>query len=514
MNINGTNFEKATKKSNSIMKKYLGLFLVAGLGGMVALGINRLFIKENNSFFQEARMAKFASLTDIGGARPDFVEVAELVTPTVVFIKTIIEPQKSAQEESGQRQFNPFDFFNGPGFNFPQQQGTQMAQGSGVIISQDGFIVTNNHVVEGATKIKVVLNDKREYDAELIGRDKNTDLALLRIDEKNLPFAVVGNSDDVKVGQWALAVGNPFGLTSTVTAGIISAKGRNINIIGNRNPQAGEPNSYPIESFIQTDAAVNPGNSGGALVSTDGKLIGINTAIASQTGSYAGYSFAIPTNLMKKIIDDLTKYGKVQRGVLGIQIVDVNSDLADKENLKEVRGVFVRKVNQNSAAEDGGMKDNDVIVSIDGAKVNSVSDVQEKIGKRNPGDKVTVAVIRDGKEKNLEVVLKSIDGKTEINKGEKIESNKVLDCEFETVARDERMRLHLANGVRIKRVGEKSVLRKAGVPNGFIVTSIDKTAVTTVSDVKSALETKKGGTLLEGVNPDGSKGYYGFGIDK
>lgn len=488
------------------MKKYLGLFLVAGLGGLVALGINRLFLSETGTQFQEQRMARFASLTDMG-ARPDFVEVAELVTPTVVHIITTVDPQTASRDEEGEREMNPFDFFRGPGFSFPQMP--QSAQGSGVIISQDGYIVTNNHVVDGATKIKVVLNDKREYDAELLGRDKNTDLALIRIDEKNLPFAVIGNSDEAKIGQWVLAVGNPFNLTSTVTAGIISAKGRNINIIGDRTQ-----NAYPIESFIQTDAAVNPGNSGGALVSADGKLIGINTAIASQTGQFAGYSFAIPVNLMKKIIDDLTKYGEVQRGVLGVEIRDVNSELADKEGLKEVRGVFVGKVRPGSASEDAGVKEKDVIVAVDDVKVNSAPELQEQIGKRNPGDKVKLTIVRDGKERNIDVVLKSFDGKTTIRRVEKLETNKVLDSEFESVSREERLKLHIPNGVRVKKVGEKSVLKKAGVQDGFIVISVDKKPVSTVTELKSALDNKKGGTLLEGINTDGSKGYYGFGIDK
>jgi serine protease Do len=487
------------------MKKYLNLILVASIGGLVALGVNRLFVKENTSQTNEQRLARFASLKDFGN-RSDFVEVAELVTPTVVFIKTIIELKQESREE---QQASPFDFFNGPGFSFPQTpRGPQMAQGSGVIISQDGYIVTNNHVVENATKIKVVLNDKREYDAELIGRDKNTDLALLRIDEKNLPFAIVGNSDDVKVGQWALAFGNPLGLTSTVTLGIISAKGRNLNLVGERDPRTGAPTSYPIESFIQTDAAVNPGNSGGALVSSDGKLIGINTAIESQTGSYSGYSFAIPVNLMKKVIEDLTKYGKVQRGILGVEIRDVNSDLADKEGLKEVRGVFVWKVKTNSAAEDAGMKDKDVIISIDGIKVNSSPELQEQVGKHNPGDKVVLLVLRDNKEKTIDVILKSIEGKTEIIRAEKIESNKILGSEFESLTRDERMKFHIANGVRLKKAGEKSILKERGVPNGYIVISVDKKAVSSLSELKAALENKKEGTLLEGINPDGSKGYY------
>lgn len=487
------------------MKRYLGLFAVAALGGLAALGINKLLSNDQSSLYQQERMARFAGLNEMT-SRPDFVEVADLVTPTVVHILTKIEPKKQESTE----QMNPFDFFHGPGFQFEMpQMGPRASSGSGVIISADGYIVTNNHVIDGASKIKVVLNDKREYDAELIGRDPNTDLALLRIEEKNLPFSVVGNSDEVKVGQWVLAVGNPFNLTSTVTAGIVSAKGRNLNLL--RDPRNAE-SLYSIESFIQTDAAVNPGNSGGALVGADGRLVGINTAIASQTGQYAGYSFAVPSNLMKKIIDDLLKYGEVQRGFLGVQIQDVNGELADKEGLKEVRGVYVAKVTPNSAAEDAGIKDKDVIISIDDHKVNSSSELQEQVGKRNPGDKLKVIVVRDGKEKEFMVTLKNKEGKTTLGKAEKKETHKVLDTEFENITRDERLKLRISNGVRVKQVGDKSELKKAGVPNGFIVTAIDKTPVSNVSDVKQALEDKKGGVLLEGINPDGSKGYYGFGL--
>jgi Do/DeqQ family serine protease len=384
------------------------------------------------------------------------------------------------------------------------------SSGSGVIIAQDGYIVTNNHVIDGASKIKVVLNDKREFDAELLGKDPNTDLALLRIDEKNLPFAVIGNSDEVKVGQWVLAVGNPFNLTSTVTAGIVSAKGRNLNLLRSNRPDGPQ---YTIESFIQTDAAVNPGNSGGALVSQDGRLMGINTAIASQTGQYAGYAFAVPSNLMKKVIDDLLKYGEVQRGFLGVSIQDVNGELADKEGLKEVKGVFVAKVNPGSAAEDAGIKDKDVIVKVGDVMVNSSAELQEQVGKRNPGDKLKVLVLRDGREKEFEVLLKNKDGKTGLVKTDKVETDKALNSEFESIGRDERLKLKIGNGVRLKKADEKSVLKKAGIPNGFIIISIDKKPVYTPSDVKRALSDKKGGVLLEGVNPDGSKGYYGFGLD-
>jgi len=488
------------------MKKYLGILLIASIGGIVAIGLNKLFNNENQERFEQNYLARYASLNEAGNPS-DFVQVADLVTPTVVHILTTVE-QKSAQQNVP---FDPFGLFNDPGFKFDVPNGPQVGSGSGVIISSDGYIVTNNHVINGASKIKVILNDKREFTADLIGKDLNTDLALLRIDEKNLPFALIGNSDDVRVGQWVLAVGNPFNLTSTVTAGIVSAKGRNLNLIRDpRNPET----QYAIEAFIQTDAAVNPGNSGGALVSTEGKVIGINTAIASQNGQYAGYAFAIPSNLMKKVVDDLLKFGEVQRGFLGVQIQDVTSELADKENLKDVKGVFVFKVNPNSSADDAGIKDKDVIISIEDQKVNSSSELQEKIGKKNPGDKVKVLVLRDGKEKEFTVILKNKDGKTNLGVKEKVESNKALDCEFESISRDERLKLKITNGVRIKTIGEKSLLKKAGVPNGFVIININKNPVANPSEVKNQLDNQKGGILLEGINPDGSKGYYGFGIEK
>jgi Do/DeqQ family serine protease len=483
------------------MKKVLTLLLVAGLGGLAAVGITKIFDNKSDPTFTQNYLAKYASIaaeTD----RPDFVAVAELVTPTVVHIITSIEPK--ANEESIQG--DPYGFFKDFGFRMDPNV-PRGGSGSGVIISTDGYIVTNNHVVDGATKIKVILNDKREYTAELIGKDRNTDLALIKIEEKNLPFAVQGNSDEVKVGQWVLAVGNPFNLTSTVTAGIVSAKGRGLNLLRDpRNPET----QYAIEAFIQTDAAVNPGNSGGALVSSDGKLIGINAAIASETGQFAGYSFAIPVNLMKKVIDDLLKYGEVQRGLLGVQIQDVSSELADKEGLKEVRGVFVAKVTENSAAESAGIKDKDIIIAIDDEKVNTSNELQEKVGKKSPGDKVKVSIIRDGKNMDFVVTLRGKDGKTTLAKVEKAETNKVLGCEFESIARDERLKLKISSGVKVKSIGEKSALKKAGIPVGFILTHIDKVPVNSVTEVKNSLENKKGIVFLVGINPNGSKGYYGF----
>ncbi|MFY7734266.1 MAG: Do family serine endopeptidase [Bacteroidia bacterium] len=486
------------------MKKYTLIFAVACLGGLAAIGLNKLFGgKQSATEFTQNYLARYASLSD-GGQRPDFVAIAELATPTVVHILTIVDAPQSRNET---QEINPFDFFGGRGFSMPQQ-GPSAGSGSGVIISQDGLIVTNNHVIDGATKIKVVLNDKREYDAELLGKDNNTDLALLRITETNLPFAVIGNSDEVKVGQWVLAVGNPFNLTSTVTAGIVSAKGRNLNI--NR----GNGQQYPIESFIQTDAAVNPGNSGGALINQEGKLIGINTAIASETGQYAGYAFAIPSNLMSKVINDLQKYGTVQRGVLGVEITDIDGALADKLGLKEVKGVYVRNVKENSAAEDAGLKSDDVIISADGTETKTTPELQEMIGKKNPGDVVKIKVIRDGKEKLFDVKLKGLDGKTALKTAEKTEVNKALDTDFETLTRDERLKLKIANGIKVKNIGGKSILKAAGVPAGFVITNIDKKPVSTVSDVKAAFEGKKGAVLVEGVNADGTQDYFAVKIGK
>lgn len=488
------------------MKKYVAFLAIAVAGGVIALGLNRMFSKNDSVRFEQNYLARYASLA-ADGNRPDFADVAEVVTPTVVYIITSVEMAQTQPENQGGF-IDPFEFFKGHGFDPNMNSGPRVGSGSGVIVSSDGYILTNNHVVDGATKIKVVLNDKREYDATLIGKDKNTDLALIRIEEKNLPFAVWGNSDEVRVGQWALAVGNPFNLTSTVTAGIISAKGRNLNL----NRQNGA--TYSIESFIQTDAAVNPGNSGGALVSSEGKLIGINTAIASETGQYAGYAFAIPSNLAQKIMNDLLKYGEVQRGVLGVEITDVTGEIADREGLKDVRGVFVNKVRENSAAEDAGMKEKDVIVSIDGTNVKSTPELQEVIGKRNPGDKLKVGVLRNGKSMEFIVTLKSLEGKTAISKVEKTENNKVLDTEFESINREERLHLKISNGVRVRKVGAKSPLKRAGIPDGFILTMIDKKPIGTVNEVKIQLESKSGGVLLEGVSPDGTKGVYGINIEK
>ena len=325
-----------------------------------------------------------------GIAPVDFTQAAERSVEAVVHVKTKYYRQ--------QQYVDPFyQFF----FGRPQQsqQPSAMASGSGVILSNDGYIVTNNHVIEDANEIEVVLNDKRTFAAQLIGTDPNTDLALLKIEATNLPTIEIGNSDDLRVGEWVLAVGNPFNLTSTVTAGIVSAKARSINILNS---------DMKIESFIQTDAAVNPGNSGGALVNTRGQLVGINTAIASQTGSYAGYAFAIPTAIMQKVVADLRQYGTVQRALLGIRMLDITQQVKDQLSLESMEGVYVGEVISGSAADKAGMKAGDVIVQVDGRPINASSQLQEQIGRKNPGDQITILVRRGQRSLTLQVTLTAL----------------------------------------------------------------------------------------------------------
>lgn len=348
----------------------------------------------------------------------------------------------------------------------------QESSGSGVIISNDGYIVTNFHVVQNAEKIEVTLNDKRTYEAELVGTDPNTDLAVLRVKEKGLPFIAYGNSDDVKVGEWVLAVGNPFNLTSTVTAGIVSAKARNINIISGNGSGSGA-----VESFIQTDAAVNPGNSGGALVNTLGQLVGINSAIATSTGSFSGYSFAVPVNLVRKVVVDLVEFGTVQRGYLGINIKDVDAQLVKEQNLDKLNGVYVVGVLADGAAASAGLDGGDVIIKVGEIFVNNVSELQEQVNNFRPGDKVVVTYLRDSKEKIVNVILKNKNNGTELLKKE----DKSMDVEslgavFETIAPEDMKRLNISNGLRVSKLGSGK-LRNSGIREGFIITSVDKNKV-------------------------------------
>jgi serine protease Do len=490
------------------MKKIISPLFIGVLGGAFALLGNHYF--NNNGLNQSLNYNPYstpAQLTNnyksnAGNANtPSFVESAEKTVNSVVHIKTIVEQRNNLA-------YDPFQdwFFGGR----QRQPNVMQGSGSGVIISQDGYIVTNNHVINEASKIEVVLNDKRTYVAEVIGTDPNTDLALLKIKEKELPFVNYGNSDDVKVGEWVLAVGNPFNLNSTVTAGIVSAKGRNINIL-EHNAQGG--NLAPIESFIQTDAAVNPGNSGGALVNPSGELVGINTAIASNNGSYQGYSFAIPVNLVKKVVSDLIEFGNVQRAFIGLSINDIDAKFAEEKRIKQMRGAYVNGLTENGAGETAGIKMGDIVTKVENVEIKGTSELLEQIGKFRPSDKINVTVIRDEKELVIPVVLKNRENSLGIIKKPEVFRASVnsLGAEFEEINAKELTRLNLQGGVKISKL-EAGKLANAGIKEGFIITSIDKKKVNNLKDIQNMLENKTGGVLIEGIYPNGMRAYYGFGL--
>ena len=440
---------------------------------------------------------------------PDLTGAADKSVHAVVHITT---KMKAQGYESGSD--NPlFDFFFGPRGNvqprgniqprgYSQEPEYSMGAGSGVIISPEGYIVTNNHVIEDADNIEVVLNDNRKFTAKIIGRDPNTDIALVKIEAKELPFLTWGNSDALKLGEWVLAVGNPFNLTSTVTAGIVSAKSRSIGIMSGQ---------MPLESFIQTDAAVNPGNSGGALVNASGELVGINAAIASRTGSYSGYSFAVPASIAQKVVGDLKQFGEVQRALLGVQMKTVDDELAKEKNLGKIEGVYVDKTVEDGAARQAGIKSGDVIMAVNGTQVNAPQQLQEQIGKYRPGDKVSITVKRDGEPKQFSVVLRNTKGDTSIVK----ENLSVLGAEFAPISNKDKERLRIDEGIQVVDLSNGK-LKQAGVKIGFIITDINKTSVSSVEDIKRVLaqSSNKKPVLVEGVYPGGEWTYYVFKLEE
>mgnify|MGYP003305176106 CR=1 FL=1 len=439
-------------------------------------------------------------------APTDFTQAAEASVNAVVHVR-IMKNLQNRTYGYGDGMDPLLHFFFGPRQQAPQypQRPQEAGSGSGVIISNDGYIVTNNHVIESADEIEVTLNDKRTFTATLVGTDPTTDIALLKIDAENLHSISFGNSDAMKVGEWVLAVGNPFNLTSTVTAGIISAKSRNIGIIGSGH------NQMSIESFIQTDAAVNPGNSGGALVNTRGELIGINTAIASTTGSYSGYSFAVPATIVQKVTQDLKMYGEVQRALLGVQIQDVTSEIQKKHNLKEVKGVYVAAVSDGGAAKDIGIESGDVILSVDGEPTNSTAELQEKIGRKRPGENVKIELIRDGETKHYVVTLRNIKGTTDVVKTN-IE-DKLLGATFEQISADELSRLHIRNGIKITKLAEGK-LKQSGVKEGYIITKANRQPITSVKDFEQIVAQTSDGLFISGVYTNGKVAYYAINLEE
>lgn len=487
------------------MKKYSKYFVVAMSTLAFAFSTGTL-IKVN---------ATPAAATAVPAQPVDLTYAAEKSLPSVVHILST----KNSKVQTVEVENDPFsDFFSDPFGFFGNPQGNggkqrrsvrtpkQQGSGSGVIISADGYIVTNNHVVADADELTVTLNDNKEYSARIIGTDKASDLALIKIDGKNLPAITIANSDDIKVGEWVLAVGNPFNLTNTVTAGIVSAKARSLYQNG-------------VESFIQTDAAINPGNSGGALVNTRGELIGINAMLYSQTGSFSGYGFAIPTSIMNKVVADLKQYGTVQRALIGIQgqdvknYVDAKKDKGEDIDLDTMEGIYVAKVTEESAAEEAGMKEGDVITAIDGKPVNKMAELQEVLAKKRPGDKVTVTYLRDKKKATKTVTLKNEKGNTQVVKKADLD---VLGGNFRAITNAQKEQLNIGYGLEVLKVNSGR-LKTAGITKGFIIQRVNDNAVKTIDDLQNAVKeasTSKDPVLyIQGVYPTGKKAYFAVPLE-
>lgn len=487
------------------MNKFISIFSAGLAGSLITLGTYKaLDLDRKEVVFQKAEeMPIIRQASNLPtAAELDFSAQAEKVTPAVVNIKAKRPAQNFAQNDMFKDFFGGSPFFQEPPQQNQPKEKENVATGSGVIISKDGYIVTNNHVVADATELEVSLTDKSTYKAKVIGTDPSTDLAVIQIKESNLPVLAFGNSDAVKVGSWVLAVGSPFNLTSTVTAGIVSAKARNISLLRERS-------NVPVESFIQTDAAINPGNSGGALVNLNGDLIGINTAIASPTGAYSGYGFAVPVNLVTKVVEDIIKYGSVQRGFLGIVIRDLDGNLAKEKDLSISEGVLVDSVNKESAAKDAGIHKGDVIVKVGSTKVSSVAELQEQIVRHRPGDKVALTINRDGKEILMNTTLKNKDGKSELSKSERKEIFELLGAEFTDLSAKEKKTAKVEQGVKVIKIFPGGKIRtQTDMKDGFIITKVDKQPVNSAKDLATLMEKKSGGVMLEGVYEDLPGNYY------
>jgi serine protease Do len=482
----------------------LGVMIASLSSGVEAVTTYNLakFNKQNSSYDELFKQSPNANTVNETGQPVDLTEAAESAVHSVVHIKATINAKTTTVDV--QNPFSDFfgDFFgNGNGGKSQQQVETpkQEGIGSGVIISSDGYIVTNNHVVANSDELSVTLNDKREFQARVIGTDATTDLALIKIQATGLPAMPIGNSDNVKIGEWVLAVGNPLNLSSTVTAGIISAKARNIGGGG-------------VESYIQTDAAINPGNSGGALVNVKGELIGINAAIYSPTGSYAGYGFAIPVSIMKKVMEDLKKYGTVQRALLGIKGGDNSADLAKEKKLSVIDGVYISEVVDGGSASGAGLKANDVITEIDGKKIHSMAQLQEMITRMTPGTKITLTYVRDGKNHTVNITLKNSQGNTEVVKPIDMD---VLGAAFRPLPADLKKQLDLKYGLQVTGV-KSGKMKDAGIEKGFIILKANDQEMKSNEDMNSALKAASQNSdqvlFLTGVYPSGKKGYFAIDL--
>lgn len=485
------------KSKTKVLFITLSMLVVALSVVIVNLYVNQLEIKESvkeaelNASSMRTNSASMFRASYMNSDEDSFVTAAENTVNSVVHIRTeIISKGSSYYDFFG----TIIEHFYGGQMQLPNN--VSVGYGSGVVISPDGYIVTNNHVVEGASKIEVTFNDKHKRTATIIGNDPSTDLALIKVDGEDYEYLTFANSDEVKVGEWVLAVGNPFNLTSTVTAGIVSAKARNINILGDGST---------IESFIQTDAAINPGNSGGALVNMDGNLIGINAAIASRTGSYEGYSFAIPSNIVKKVIEDFLQYGSLQRAYLGITMTEITEELAESEGISEMSGVYIVGVEERGGAKAAGIKEGDVLLSINDLTVNSNSQLIGVIGQYRPGDKVKVKIQRKGEILYKEVTLKNLEGTEELHKNGESFYNDVLGVKLQPISSSLKSELGINYGLKIVEVKD-GVFKQKGISNDFIILSVNHLRVHSEQDLNKALNNERSGgkVRVEGINSTGT----------
>ena len=476
------------------MKRGVLIVLLSAIaGGLTAYAVADKMTDDNAQTGQFADGAQYRTVNLSHENWPDFTYAAESAVDAVVYVKVTSSPNVQQQTPE-----SIFDFF----FGFPgasPQQRERVNSGSGVIIREDGYIVTNNHVIDGATKIEVTLNNNQTYPATLVGADPATDVALLKIEASGLPIIPFGDSDKLRLGEWVIAIGSPYDLRSTITAGIVSAKGRSM-------PDTGK---FKIESFIQTDAAVNPGNSGGALVDRAGNLVGINTAIISQTGSYTGYSFAVPSNIVKKIAYDLMDFGSVKRAILGISMKPIDDKIAEDLKLSSRNGVYISDVSKSSSADKAGMKAGDVLIAIDSVKITTPASVQETVSRFSPGDEAVMTVLRDGKELKLDVVFM---GTTQEN-GTLSDDGSVAFYGSSIKAADEETlaRYGLKNGVEIVELGPGKLM-ESGAVEGFIIQYVNDHPVKTPQDVIDIVKKSKRAVFIEGVTPSGRTGYFGFGV--
>ena len=502
----------------TIWKNVLGVAIVAMISSGVAIGTSTYLMNKNqsstsladgveNTFKQSYRLTNFGT---VAAENTDFTAAAESAVHGVVHIKATTNAQASS--ERGGDYIDPFEYFFGfggrGGFQRPQPQ-PRVGAGSGVISATDGYIITNNHVIEGADELEVTLNDNRKFPAKVIGTDPTTDIALIKIEANDLPTIPFGDSEKLKVGEWVLAVGNPFNLTSTVTAGIVSAKSRgNIGTAGRDRSK--------IESFIQTDAAVNPGNSGGALVNTKGELVGINTAIYSETGNFAGYSFAVPISIAGKVANDLKQYGAVQRAVLGVLIQDPQYAPEEaKEKLKVFEGAYVGGFAERSSAKEAGIEEGDVVVAVNGVKIKSSSALQEQISKYRPGDKVELTVNRNGDTKKFTVELRNAQGSTKVVKAG--DSTEVMGGAFKTLSKEQKRQLGVSYGIEVTGL-TNGKLKDAGIKKGFIIMIVNNQRISSPDDLEKIVEdilqgrSEDQGLFIKGFYPNGRTRYYAIDL--